>query len=281
MVNFFPREKQGISMKILAIMGSPRGKGKTWQLTRQVEEHLQAADPSVEFEYVFLKDADLQTCRGCFLCLSKGEQFCPLQDERADLQAKMDAADGLIFASPVYVYNVSGLMKNFIDRFAYVCHRPRYHGKPALVVSTTGGVGLEAVLPILSFTAGAWGFNVVHRLGMAIDPNRASDAVRAAEQRQAQVKAQKAARAFLRALNTARPPVPSLVGVAAFTLQKRAFGGAAQDMADYQYWKNKGWLEPDARYYYPAPINPFKRFLAATLAGIVTRFNSSASASQG
>jgi len=268
-------------MKILAIMGSPRGKGKTWQLTRRVEEHMQSADPTVEFEYLFLKDTDLQACRGCFLCLSKGEQFCLLQDERAALQAKMDAADGVIFASPVYVYNVSGLMKNFIDRFAYVCHRPRYHGKPALVVSTTGGVGLEAVLPILSFIAGTWGFNVVHRLGMAIDPNRASEAVRAAEQSQAQVKAQKAAQVFLRALNTARPPVPSLIGVAAFALQKRAFGGGAQDMADYQYWKSKGWLEPDAHYYYPASINPFKRFLAATLAGIVTRFNSSAGASQG
>ena len=267
-------------MKILAIMGSPRGKGKTWQLTRRVEEHMQTADPAVEFEYVFLKDINLQTCRGCFACLSKGEPFCPLQDERAALQAKMDAADGVVFASPVYVYNVTGLMKNFIDRFAYVCHRPRYHGKPALVVSTTGGTGLEAVLPILSFTAGTWGFNVVHRLGMAIDPNRASDAVRAAEQLQADAKTRKAARAFLRALNTARLPSPSLIGVAAFSLQKRAFGGAAQDTADYQYWKSKGWLEPHARYFYPASINPFKRFLAAILAKIVTRFNSSASASK-
>lgn len=274
MFNFFSREKQEISMKILAIMGSPKGKGKTWQLTRQVEEHMQSADPAVEFEYIFLKDVNLQTCRGCFACLSKGEQFCSLQDERAALQAKMDAADGVIFASPVYVYNVTGLMKNFIDRFAYVCHRPRYHGKPALVVSTTGGVGLEVVLPILSFTAGTWGFNVVHRLVMAIDPNRASDAVRAAEQRQADAKAGKAAQVFLRALNTAQPPAPSLVGVAAFTLQKRAFGGAAQDTADYQYWKSKGWLEPGVRYFYPASVNLIKRFIAAIMAGIVIRFNS-------
>jgi hypothetical protein len=48
-------------------------------------------------------------------------------------------------------------MKNFIDRFAYVSHRPRFF-KPALVVSTTGAVGLETTLFMLGLMAGSWGF---------------------------------------------------------------------------------------------------------------------------
>ena len=35
-----------------------------------------------EYEYIFLKDIDLKPCIGCHLCLTKGEQYCPLKDDR-------------------------------------------------------------------------------------------------------------------------------------------------------------------------------------------------------
>jgi multimeric flavodoxin WrbA len=48
----------------------------------------------------------------------------------------MHAADGVIFATPVYVMNVSALMKTFIDHFSYIYHRPRFFDKKALLLST-------------------------------------------------------------------------------------------------------------------------------------------------
>jgi multimeric flavodoxin WrbA len=100
----------------------------------------------VEFDYLFLMDADLQPCRGCFACLSKGEQFCPLLDDRESIVQRMLDSDGVILVSPVYVLNVTALMKNFIDRLAYICHRPLFFRQHAMVLSTTGGVGLRPVL---------------------------------------------------------------------------------------------------------------------------------------
>lgn len=125
-------------MKALAIIGSPKGKGNTYRVVTRIEEKMKKLDAGVEFEYLILKDTNLQTCKGCFLCLSKGEHLCPVKDEQAAILKKMDECDGMILASPVYAYNVSWIAKSFIDRYAFVCHRPRYHGKTALAVATTG-----------------------------------------------------------------------------------------------------------------------------------------------
>ena len=50
-------------MKILVIMGSPR-KGETYNAVRKVETAMQALG-NVEFDYLWLKDANLGQCRGC------------------------------------------------------------------------------------------------------------------------------------------------------------------------------------------------------------------------
>ena len=55
-----------------------------------------------------------------------------------NLFAKMQSADGLIVAIPVYVNDVSGIVKNWIDRLAFVCHRPEFAGKSAFLISTVG-----------------------------------------------------------------------------------------------------------------------------------------------
>ena len=62
------------------------------------------------------------------------------------IREEMLNADGLIFVSPVYAHQVTALMKNFIDRFAYVLHRPCFLDKAALIISTTELTGLEDVL---------------------------------------------------------------------------------------------------------------------------------------
>ena len=47
-----------------------------------------------------------------------------IKDDALMIREEMLNADGLIFVSPVYAHQVTALMKNFIDRFAYVLHRP-------------------------------------------------------------------------------------------------------------------------------------------------------------
>ena len=102
-------------MKVLVIMGSPR-KGKTYRAAKKIEESMQSMG-NVEFEYLMLKDAGLSQCSGCLVCFGKGEDHCPHKDNAHIIEQKMHAADGVIFATPVYGMSVSALMKTFIDRF--------------------------------------------------------------------------------------------------------------------------------------------------------------------
>jgi multimeric flavodoxin WrbA len=100
----------------------------------------------VVFEDLMLRDADLSQCTGCFVCIQKGEEHCPRKDDAPAIEQKMHDADGVIFSSPVYGMNVSGLMKVFVDRFSYIFHRPRFFEKKALLLTTTGALGHKDVL---------------------------------------------------------------------------------------------------------------------------------------
>ena len=59
-------------MNILAVIGSPRGKGNTYRVVRAVEEKMKTLG-DIRFDYLILKDAHLELCRGCYVCLSAGE----------------------------------------------------------------------------------------------------------------------------------------------------------------------------------------------------------------
>ena len=254
-------------MKVLAIIGSPKGKGNTYDVVRQVEEKMKGSG-DIEFEYLFLRDVNLQPCRGCYICFDQGEDRCPLKDDRALIEEKMRGADGLIFASPTYVMNVSGLMKNFIDRFAYVCHRPRFF-KPTLIVSTTGGVAVQVTLLLLQFTAESWGCDIAGRLGVTVDPylEKLPEAERAGRAAALEKKAAAAAGRLDAALRSKRA-APGTIKVAGFMLRKQAFGSDSGARLDHGYWEKNGWIQPDTHYFYDARIGPVKK-LAAQLATIM------------
>ena len=159
-------------MKITAIIGSQR-KGNTLKAVKRVEELLKERFGDMNFEYVMLMDADVKVCVGCFNCLAKGIEFCPLKDDIPAIIEKIKSSDGVIFASPVYVINVTPYMKNFIDRLSSICHRPELFNQHALVVSTVGGFGLKQVLKYMKDIAGVWGMRSVTELGLAT-PDRKS-----------------------------------------------------------------------------------------------------------
>lgn len=248
-------------VKVLAIMGSPRSKGNTYQVTRMVEERMKRLG-DVEFEYLFLRDADLWMCLGCRVCMEKGEEFCPLKDDRALIEEKMRAADAVIFTSPTYVGNVSGLMKNFIDRFAYVCHRPRFF-KKAMVLTTSGGGGAGFMLMSFAIPPGTWGFDVVHKVGVVTHerPEEYSSAERKALEDAMNKKVDTAAKKFYGALRDTRSG-PGTFSMAKFLYTKPYYQKREPTSVDYQYWKAHGWLEKDACYYFDPKAGLIKKGLA-------------------
>ena len=239
-------------MKILAIMGSPRKKGNTYKLTRKIEEEMKALG-KVEFEYLFLQDINLKPCKGCFVCISKGEDRCPLKDdERNEIVHRIMDADGIILASPVYVMHVTWLMKILVDRLAYLCHRPEFFKQKAIAVSTTGGIGLKETLDYIELVAGGWGMNVVDKLGIETPPwpKTANSDIKNNK------KIQKTAHIFYKSLETTELPKPNLMDYMRFRIVKEMshrLDGYLQ--ADYQFY-NK--LE---NYYYNTKISIFKKLM--------------------
>jgi multimeric flavodoxin WrbA len=249
-------------LKILAVIGSPRINGNTYKLVNLIEKELKARDKEIEFEYVQLCRINLQPCKGCYMCIEKGEEKCPLKDERESLEAKMKRADAVIFAAPVYIYNVSWIMKNFLDRFAYRCHRPDFHGKKAMVAVSTGAVGLGFVALLLSFTLGAMGFITCAKIGGTFAPSHEKDENKLKKERNKLIRQTEK---FYKKLVDTKPVKPSLIKLLTFKRQQKAFSEAPRDLADYKYWKEKGWFEKGTDYYYEAHIGMVPKILVNVL----------------
>jgi multimeric flavodoxin WrbA len=242
---------------VLAIMGSPRKKGDTWHIVNYIEEKLNSRG-DINFQYIYLKDSCLEYCRGCLLCMRKGEDACPTKDSAAELRKQLMSADGIIFASPVYVHQVTALMKNFFDRFAYFMHRPAFHGKPALLVTTTEISGAPETLEYLRFCAEAWGLTVAGSVwalsdGMKIEcryKTKILDETAAAAER------------FSRALEKPVLPAPTVRSLQFFRkLRTKVIIHREKLPYDYMYWKEKGWLQKP--FFYDTRVGFFTRIFAA------------------
>ncbi len=64
-------------MKILLICGSPR-KGNTYSTLKFIQENF--AD--IETKILKISEMDFYYCKGCYTCVKKGEEKCPVKDDR-------------------------------------------------------------------------------------------------------------------------------------------------------------------------------------------------------
>ncbi|MEA3231378.1 MAG: NAD(P)H-dependent oxidoreductase, partial [Thermodesulfobacteriota bacterium] len=102
--------------KIVVFDGGPRNK-KYSKTTFMVNHFCRGAKSAgAEIEYVRLKDMQINSCTGCYTCWTKTPGECIFQDDMTDLRLKFRKADLIVFASPLYIFNVTGIMKNFLDR---------------------------------------------------------------------------------------------------------------------------------------------------------------------
>ncbi len=73
-----------------------------------------AREAGHEVEKISLKDKSIGFCRGCLAC--QKTKNCVIQDDAGEIVEKMLHADVLVFATPVYYYEMSGQMKVILDR---------------------------------------------------------------------------------------------------------------------------------------------------------------------
>lgn len=259
-------------MNILVLIGSYRRHGNTDQLIGLVKEHLQkeAAEAQVPFtiETVFLGQENLQFCRGCRICFDRGEINCPIKDNLLVVKAKMQAADGILLASPVYVDDVSGITKNFIDRMGHVCHRPEFASKVAYLVATTGSSRTGKTLATMQLALHTWGVYIAGQSGYKMG----------ALMNQAQIREKftlqtaQIAHRFFQSVNQKSYLAPSFFSLMMFKIQQMSWQKHDPDTIDYQYWREKGWFEPKRTFYIPHSTGWFKVALARFTGLVIGKF---------
>lgn len=101
-----------MSKKVLIISTSMRKNGNSDMLAGAFARG--AEEAGNEVETVSLADKRIAFCRGCFACQKTGR--CIIDDDAVSVTEKISDAEVVVWATPIYYYEMTGQMKTMIDR---------------------------------------------------------------------------------------------------------------------------------------------------------------------
>lgn len=106
-------------MKILVINGSPKGNdGNTNVMVNSFLEGAKKA--GADTINVFLSEKEIKHCKGCHVCWTRGPGQCVTNDDMLSVLSLAGEANVIVFATPVYFENISGMLKVFMDRMTMI-----------------------------------------------------------------------------------------------------------------------------------------------------------------
>ena len=105
-----------MAYRMVGISGSPIVKGNLGTFLDSIMDTASAR--GFETETVHLQKMLVRNCTHCNYCISrqKDGKYCSLDDDAQALYEKIEQADAIVLASPVYFMRTSGMMATFIDR---------------------------------------------------------------------------------------------------------------------------------------------------------------------
>ena len=101
-----------MAKKVLIISTSLRGGSNSDILANECAKEAKEAGHNVEL--LSLKGKDIKYCIGCLSCQRTG--MCVQKDDIADIMAKVKNAEVIVYATPIYYYEMCGQMKTLLDR---------------------------------------------------------------------------------------------------------------------------------------------------------------------
>lgn len=122
---------------ILIINGSTRESGNTDSIIDKMIAGAKSVGQKIN--HVKLRDSRIGNCVGC--CTCKKESKCQLQDDMTKIRNLIEQSDLMVFATPLYWSEITGLMKTFIDRLYFYHHIENRHliaGKKVHTATTLG-----------------------------------------------------------------------------------------------------------------------------------------------
>jgi multimeric flavodoxin WrbA len=135
-------------VKILGLSFSPRRNGNTETLLNEALSG--ARQEGAETELYSIAGKDIKPCDGCWGCRKDG--VCHIKDDMQELYAKMLEADGIIYGTPVYFYNMTGQGKTVIDRTIALGQPGRnLANKVGGIIAVAGSFGLVDAVKDLYF----------------------------------------------------------------------------------------------------------------------------------
>lgn len=103
--------------KVLVINGSPRRKnGFTYFYLQYLLKGIEQTGTEIEVINVYDKNLNIEPCRGCFVCWTKTEGKCVVEDDANELIEKANNTHLIIYAFPLYIDSVPAKLKAFLDR---------------------------------------------------------------------------------------------------------------------------------------------------------------------
>lgn len=223
-------------MKIVAILGSPHGlKGSTGTMLREVLAGAERADAMVTT--LSLSDHKVEPCRGCNACHVTG--VCPIRDDFAQLKSVAEHADGVVLASPNYIFQVSAQLKAFLDRCCGPLHCQAWEGKYGAAVVTSGGPGSDEVERYMLRFLRAMGCWTVGSVG--------TEAFRLTEPKEREgrlASARQLGGRLAAAIEGKAPFADQEAEKAAFRERMKQLVTMRRKewVFEYEYWKEKGWV---------------------------------------
>jgi len=258
-----PHERVERSKSVTIIVGSPQKRGATLRAAEKFASLLDGLG-DVKTKILWLGNYKIGACRGCKLCVTRGEEKCPLKDDRDLVVGEMQAADAFVFAAPNYSWHVPGLLKVFLDRLAFALHRPRFHGKSATTIVVAGIAFGGRVRKYLEFVEGNLGFDVVKgSVSMTLEPMTRKALAKMDDH------LAKQARRFHKRLMRPAFRTPSLLKLAMFRMGRTGIRLNAQGLRDWDYYRDQGRFESD--YFYPVRLGWPKKMFGATLDWLTER----------
>jgi len=137
--------------KVVIFNGSPRKNGYTSKLLEEVRKGAESKGAeTITFD---LNNSKIRGCQGCLYC--RENDGCKTQDYLQPMYKEITKADGVVFGSPIYGYQISGQSKIWLDRtFPMVGgmtnFEPRHPGKKLLTVFSQGNVDKDSFIEGIS-----------------------------------------------------------------------------------------------------------------------------------
>ncbi|MCM1023304.1 MAG: NAD(P)H-dependent oxidoreductase [Prevotella sp.] len=226
-------------MKILTIMGTPH-KGNTRAVTDLFLKEFEGENN--EFDEIILPKDFGEFCCGCANCILNGEEKCPHFNSVKPILEKIENADLIIVASPVFVMSCTGGLKSLFEHLSYMwlVHRPKesMFNKVGLIITSAGGSGVKDTVRLIKNNLFYWGVPVIYSYGvttMKMGGNYADYKNKDKIKKQVKNKADKIKKSLKNRKITFKTKF--FFGVFGMT-QKDGW-----NKTDADYWKEKGWLD--------------------------------------